>query len=70
MRVQLLQLPHGGKAQGGSSIAQTQQIGGKIHADGLHGRAALRHRGEQPPGERTQQPGQCLRKAAAAGNFH
>ena len=70
MGIQLLQLPHGGKTQGSSGIAQTQQIGGKIHADGLHSGAALRHRGEQPPGKRTQQPGQCFRKAAAAGNLH
>ena len=56
--------------QGSSGIAQTQQIGGKIHADGLHGGAALRHRGEQPPGEGMQQPGQRFRKAAAAGNLH
>ena len=70
MGVQLLQLPHSGKAQGSGGIAQAQQIGGKIHADGLHGGAALRHRGEQPPGEGMQQPGQRFRKAAAAGNLH
>lgn len=40
MGIQLLQLPHGGKAQGSGGIAQTQQIGGKIHADGLHSGAA------------------------------